>query len=408
MHSVNGNLPWEEPDGADEQWRREVASRLDRYRSRRKKKAPADATLAFDFEPAPPSPDTESVLAKALAGRRQAGDSTGQQGASGSVSQPVCDTNFYRRLNAEAVFEDAESGAAEPGEEFQSVEEENYQAAPASAAVSVEPAAVSAEPAAVNTEPVDQEQEATGDYDPDFDFERPRTAPLPESSPKPEARPDGNLIYFPKPAIHLPVEPPLLEERPYEELAGPVVAAPRIVDVPEAIIPTILGPLFADIRLDAEKTPEDAAAAASAIDLPLPVASLSQRLFAGLIDLLIVLTAAILFCAISWKMLPEVPHGRSAVAALAGSVLFFWMVYHYVMLIYGGRTVGMDIACVSLRGFDGHAPESGRRRQRVYCMLLSLMSLGLGFAWSLVDEDCLCWHDRMTRTFLVQDPLQKH
>jgi hypothetical protein len=34
-------------------------------------------------------------------------------------------------------------------------------------------------------------------------------------------------------------------------------------------------------------------------------------------------------------------------------------------------------------------------------MLFSLVSMGLGFAWALVDEDCLCWHDRMTRTFLT-------
>jgi hypothetical protein len=26
--------------------------------------------------------------------------------------------------------------------------------------------------------------------------------------------------------------------------------------------------------------------------------------------------------------------------------------------------------------------------------------MGLGFAWALVDEDCLGWHDRITRTYL--------
>jgi len=36
-------------------------------------------------------------------------------------------------------------------------------------------------------------------------------------------------------------------------------------------------------------------------------------------------------------------------------------------------------------------------------MLFSLLSLGLGFAWELVDEDSLCWHDRITRTFPAQD-----
>ena len=32
-------------------------------------------------------------------------------------------------------------------------------------------------------------------------------------------------------------------------------------------------------------------------------------------------------------------------------------------------------------------------------MILSAVSLGLGFAWAFFDEDTLCWHDRMTRTY---------
>ena len=34
-------------------------------------------------------------------------------------------------------------------------------------------------------------------------------------------------------------------------------------------------------------------------------------------------------------------------------------------------------------------------------MGLSALSLGLGFLWCLLDEDMLCWHDRMTRTYLT-------
>jgi hypothetical protein len=35
-------------------------------------------------------------------------------------------------------------------------------------------------------------------------------------------------------------------------------------------------------------------------------------------------------------------------------------------------------------------------------MLLSFMPLGLGLAWALADEDVLCWHDRITRTYLAR------
>ena len=32
---------------------------------------------------------------------------------------------------------------------------------------------------------------------------------------------------------------------------------------------------------------------------------------------------------------------------------------------------------------------------------LSAASIGLGYAWCMLDEDQLCWHDRITRTHLA-------
>jgi hypothetical protein len=37
----------------------------------------------------------------------------------------------------------------------------------------------------------------------------------------------------------------------------------------------------------------------------------------------------------------------------------------------------------------------------VIASILSAGSLGLGFAWSYLDEDALCWHDRITHTYLA-------
>ena len=33
-------------------------------------------------------------------------------------------------------------------------------------------------------------------------------------------------------------------------------------------------------------------------------------------------------------------------------------------------------------------------------MILSLAPVGLGFAWSIFDEDHLTWHDRISQTYL--------
>jgi hypothetical protein len=33
--------------------------------------------------------------------------------------------------------------------------------------------------------------------------------------------------------------------------------------------------------------------------------------------------------------------------------------------------------------------------------VLSGFSLALGYAWCFLDEDRLCWHDRITRTYMA-------
>jgi uncharacterized RDD family membrane protein YckC len=374
MYSAdNDSLTESEREQMDEQWRREVASRLDRYRGRRKKKAAPQTSLPFDFEQAEQSAVPANRAAKAVAERFQSSDLT-------------CDTNYYRRLNAEAV-----SATVPQAEEAAS-------------------APVSPDDCLVETAPEDAwstaiaSASAAPEYDPDFDFDRPRDSAaetLREANNS--AWRSGNLIHFPKSSIRLPFEPPTVQPRPRDELAEPVSNPPRILDVPEEIIPTIRGPLFAEIRLDADSSQAEAAdaPAPSPIELPLQVASLSQRFFAALIDGWIVLAASAIFCASIWKTLPELPHGKPAIAVLIAIPIFFWTFYHYLLLVYGGKTAGMQMANLSLHSFDGPVPGWKQRKRRVYSMLFSLISMGLGFAWALVDEDCLCWHDRMTRTFLT-------
>jgi hypothetical protein len=41
------------------------------------------------------------------------------------------------------------------------------------------------------------------------------------------------------------------------------------------------------------------------------------------------------------------------------------------------------------------------RRWRVLAGCLSAVSAGMGYAWVLLDEDALCWHDRITHTYLA-------
>jgi hypothetical protein len=48
-------------------------------------------------------------------------------------------------------------------------------------------------------------------------------------------------------------------------------------------------------------------------------------------------------------------------------------------------------------------PDFRRRQLRVVGLYLSVLSLGMGLLWYFVDADSLCWHDRISQTFLAAD-----
>ena len=190
---------------------------------------------------------------------------------------------------------------------------------------------------------------------------------------------------------------------PAYDFAEPVLDRPRIMDVPEDTMPTIRGPLFADIRLDESKS-HDAAQPkfAEKIEVPLQVAAMNQRVFSGLIDSLIVGIASVIFGVIAWNVLPEIPRTKETGLLAIAIPAVFWFVYQYVFLVYAGQTTGMQMAQLRLSTFEGKAPTWEERKYRAMAMLLSCISVGLGFVWAMIDEDMLCWHDKISRTYPVQ------
>ena len=78
-----------------------------------------------------------------------------------------------------------------------------------------------------------------------------------------------------------------------------------------------------------------------------------------------------------------------------------WSAYQYLLLVYSGTTPGLKLAKLELHRFDGSPVPLRLRRWRVLTSVLSGLSLGLGYAWCFLDEDRLCWHDRITRTYMA-------
>jgi uncharacterized RDD family membrane protein YckC len=369
-------MPAAEPESPliADQWRDEVASRVSTYRRRRGRKED-DHTMDLDFEtPAPTLAQT--VIANVVADR----------GVDPEVS---CDINYFRRTNASSapVYE-PEPLVYTPEGEFdpESMEEADLLM-----------------------------ESAIPTHDPDFDFNAPRFAPpaqppvqTPEQISLDEARwgfapeetpsinESGNVIVF-------PMQPTYQSRVAAYELAEPVLERPRILDVPDETMPSVYGPLFANINLDFEKEESVRSDSRPDIDVPLQVAMINQRVFGGIVDAGFVLTGFAAFAAVFYKMASTIEFTKPAFLAAIAIPAIFWMVYQYVFLTYAGQTPGMMLAHMSLVNFEGGRPDRRRRQQRAISMIVSLISGGVGFGWALLDPDTLCWHDSISRTYVTQE-----
>ncbi len=305
--------PEAEPDSSSA-WRDELASRLNRYRARRKAPPPRYPSLRLPFD------RTEASIANY------------------APSQRVVTSTFEPASNNALALDGVhQASASEPESHPEPVLSEP---APAPVVLSV----------------------------------------LPQTA---------KIIEFPRFAWAPPPPPP-------DQLAEPVMDRPRILEVPEVAPPP---PALGGITIEPVEVQEPEKR--PGVDTPLQSAALGQRIFAAAIDALIIGTAAALFGAIFWKVSGIEPPRLQMLGIAAGLLAVFWAAYQYVLLVYSARTPGLLLARLELARFDGSPVRRSLRRWRVLASFLSAASLGMGFVWVFLDEDGLCWHDRITRTYLA-------
>ena len=128
---------------------------------------------------------------------------------------------------------------------------------------------------------------------------------------------------------------------------------------------------------------------------------MARRLWAGAIDSLLVISALTGFAYIFFRLTTVVPPLQQAAGMAVALGAVFWIAYQYLLLVYTGTTPGLMLAKLQVSRFDGSAVPRRIRRWRVLASALSGMSLALGYAWCFLDEDRLCWHDRITRTYMA-------
>jgi uncharacterized RDD family membrane protein YckC len=210
------------------------------------------------------------------------------------------------------------------------------------------------------------------------------------ATPEASAPPEGatKILAFPRSSFM----PPFV----VDELAEPVFDRPRILEVPEVLPPP---PALGGISI--EPTEELKDERRPGFELPLKPAPLSRRILAGMTDALVVATAFAAFAYIFFRITSIVPPLREGVSVAAGLVASFWAAYQYLLLVHTGSTPGLKLAKLELSRFDGRPVPRKLRRWRVLASVLSGLSLALGYAWCFMDEDELCWHDRITHTYMA-------
>jgi uncharacterized RDD family membrane protein YckC len=322
-------------------WRQEVAARLNRYQARRKPRPPRYPSLLLRFDKEDPAHAVGGISADSRTFQQRIVTASNQalalDGFAGSVAHTV-ETPAPTQLVSSETQAPNEIGAFLP------------------AAESTQPAGSTPITAA--------------------------TAPTPA--------PTGKIIEFPR--SWTPPAPPV------DQLAEPVIDLdrPRILEAPEIVPPP---PALGGITIEPAELPE--MEKRPGIDIPLQSAPLGRRILAAAIDGVIIAAACALFGFIFWKMTAIRPPRFQLIAIAAGLPAMFWAAYQYLLMVYSGMTPGLLLARLELSRFDGSRAARRLRRWRVLASYLSAVSLGMGYAWVFLDEDSLCWHDRITHTYLA-------
>jgi uncharacterized RDD family membrane protein YckC len=181
-----------------------------------------------------------------------------------------------------------------------------------------------------------------------------------------------------------------------EELAEPVFDRPRIMEAPDLPSPA---PALGGILIDRIETPANEKR--PGFEMPLQSAKMARRLAANVIDGIVALMGLSLFGYVFWLVTAVIPSMRLAAGMIASVGGILWAGYQYLLIIFCGTSPGLKLAKLQLSCFDGSPVSRKVRRWRVVASILSGLSLGLGYAWCLLDEDRLCWHDRITRTYMA-------
>jgi len=406
------------------EWKQEVNRRLAEHRSR--KSAPAAGPRVVEAEH--PNDRSRGAQAAARVAQRFAhapsyGDILMQQprearahetrhaplaveAAAGSVAaecqsrpQPASPWENTAEVHTRGAFADAPAAIMDAPAAILKLNSANEPLAIAYAAESRESTRLFAGAAAELLQPAAQQQGATDAAD---DFRGAEEEPI-----------HANLIEFPRELVATRKIRPRLLEGPLSAMQN---AQLSIFEVdPEAIsteaepaeaeaAPVWNRPEWSGIKLDAQPEEEISAAAQAQVAVAaapvIELAPLSRRLLAWFVDATLITAALIGAGAVSAHNAAALPGPREMGISAAFGFLAAVVLYELMFLTFARATPGMRYAQIALTTLGNEQPSREQRQRRLAVMALSVLPVGLGLLWSLFDEERLCWHDRLSQTYL--------
>jgi uncharacterized RDD family membrane protein YckC len=224
----------------------------------------------------------------------------------------------------------------------------------------------------------------------------------------------ANLIEFPRELVATHRVRPRLAEGPLAESREQAMQL-SIFEVDPAAVSTVVAepePVMAETArwtepewpaFELPAVPEDEILEEPVLEphaAPIEAAPLDWRLLAGVVNFALILAATLGASLAAAAYADQLPTLRMVGS---GSMMAFSCItalYCVLFCLLANGTPGMKYAHLRLVTFDGHTPGMVRRAARLAAMVLSALPLGLGLIWYVFDEDRLCWHDRLTRTYL--------
>ena len=129
-------------------------------------------------------------------------------------------------------------------------------------------------------------------------------------------------------------------------------------------------------------------------------ASIGRRMLAGFVDFSMIAGAfvcAAFLALLNAKTLPPLKQMELGSAVAFALTAAFYLAIFFTL---GKGTPGMKYASLEIRAFGGQRATRDQRMRRMLALLVSLAPVGLGAVWAVFDEQHLCWHDRLSGTFV--------